>query len=82
LYQYALKLRRHLLGDKHPDVATSLNNLTLLYYFQGRYAEAESLLQQALEIFEQRLGVNHPNTVTVRENLANLRQQLASDTRD
>ncbi|MEH2103747.1 MAG: tetratricopeptide repeat protein [Nostoc sp.] len=31
---------------------------------------------QALDIFEQWLGANHPNTVTVRENLAYLRDRL------
>jgi len=33
LYQQALALRQKLLGDDHPDVAASLNNLALLYYF-------------------------------------------------
>ena len=82
LYLQALELWRRLLGDEHPDVAKSLNKLAGLYDSQGRYAEAEPLFQQALEICEQRLGVNHPHTVTVRESLASLRQELASDTRD
>ncbi|MFN3920758.1 MAG: tetratricopeptide repeat protein, partial [Methylohalobius sp.] len=30
-------------GPNHPDVATSLNNLALLYYAQGQYALAEPL---------------------------------------
>jgi tetratricopeptide (TPR) repeat protein len=67
------------LGEEHPDVATSLNNLAALYCSQGRYSEAELLYQQALEIRERRLGVNHPKTVIVRENLANLRAQLAPE---
>nr|WP_258169799.1 tetratricopeptide repeat protein [Nostoc sp. 'Peltigera membranacea cyanobiont' N6] len=39
---------------------------------QGRYSEAEPLYMQALDILEPRLGANHPNTVTVRGNLAYL----------
>ena len=35
--------------------ATSLNNLALLYYTQGRYAEAEPLYQRALAIREMAL---------------------------
>ncbi len=31
LYQQALEMRRQLLGQQHPSVATSLNNLALLY---------------------------------------------------
>ncbi|MBN4006517.1 MAG: tetratricopeptide repeat protein [Nostoc sp. LPT] len=54
-------------------MASSLNNLAYLYYYQSRYSQAEPLYIQALEIFEQRLGANHLNTVTVRKNLAYLR---------
>ena len=56
-----LALRQKLLGDDHPDVATSFNNLALLYDSQGKYSEAEPLYIQALNILEQRLGVDHPN---------------------
>ena len=73
LYQQALALRQKLLGDDHPDVASSLNNLAGLYKSQGRYNEAEPLYQQALNILEQRLGVNHPHTIIVRGNLEYLR---------
>ncbi|MBN3962579.1 MAG: tetratricopeptide repeat protein [Nostoc sp. NMS8] len=48
-----------------------------LYYLQGRYTEAEPLYLQALEIFEERLEVNHPYAVKCRENLANLRDRLS-----
>ncbi|AKV68532.1 tetratricopeptide repeat protein [Microcystis panniformis] len=68
-------MKKRLLEDNHPDVAQSLNNLAHLYYFQGRYTEAEPLYLQALAIAEQALGENHPTTVTIRENLQRLRQQ-------
>ncbi|MEA5568403.1 tetratricopeptide repeat protein, partial [Anabaena sp. UHCC 0399] len=60
----------------HPHVATSLIYLALLYDSQGLYQRAEFLYSQALNIFERSLGSNHPNTVRVRENLANLRDSL------
>jgi tetratricopeptide (TPR) repeat protein len=44
-----------------------------LYYSQGKYNEAEPLYQQALNICEQRLGVYHPHTIIVRDNLERLR---------
>jgi predicted RNase H-like HicB family nuclease len=62
LYLQALELRKRLLGDNHPAVATSLNNLALLYNSQGKYAEAEALSQQALTVYQQTLGNQHPNT--------------------
>jgi tetratricopeptide (TPR) repeat protein len=44
----------------------------LLYYHQGRYEEAEPLLQRALDIVEKVRGPEHPNTATSLNNLAEL----------
>ncbi|MEH1824147.1 MAG: tetratricopeptide repeat protein [Nostoc sp.] len=79
LFIQALALRRKLLAEEHPDVAQSFNNLGLLYYSQGIYSQAEPLFIQALDIFERGLGANHPNTVTVRKNLAYLRDRLSQN---
>jgi tetratricopeptide (TPR) repeat protein len=76
LLAQALELRKRLLGEDHPDVATSLNNLALLYESQGRYDQAEPLYLQALNICERRLGLDHPHTVTVRKNLEALRAAI------
>jgi len=46
-----------------------------LYYSQGKYNEAEPLYKQALNICEQRLGVDHPNTITVCDNFELLRNR-------
>ncbi|MEQ9548660.1 MAG: tetratricopeptide repeat protein [Coleofasciculus sp. G3-WIS-01] len=72
----ALALYKRLLGKNHPDVATSLHNLALLYSSQGRYEKAESLYLEALAIVDRTLGSNHPHTVTFRENLQLLRDRL------
>jgi len=74
LYIQALAMTKRLLGDEHPSVATSLNNLAFLYNSQGRYSDAEPLYIQALEIAEKQLGENHPNTITIGENLEYLRR--------
>jgi tetratricopeptide (TPR) repeat protein len=58
------------LGADHPDVATSLNNLALLYQVQGNYAEAASFYQRALAILEQTLGTEHPLVAANLNNLA------------
>ncbi|NEO11249.1 MULTISPECIES: tetratricopeptide repeat protein [unclassified Moorena] len=72
----ALEMKKQLLGGDHPHVAESLNNLAALYYAQGKYHEAEPLYVQALEIAERKLGSNHPKTVTFRDNLENVRDNL------
>ncbi len=43
-------------GPNDPRLATTLNNLALLYKAQGNYAEAEPLYQRALRINEKGLG--------------------------
>jgi Tetratricopeptide repeat len=60
-------LKRDFLRGEHPDTALILNNLAGLYVRQGRDEEAEPLYVQALRIFEQRLGKEHPDTLMVRE---------------
>ena len=61
LYRQALRDQKKVLGEKHPDYATSLNNLALLYKDMGDYAKAEPLYRQALEIRKQALGEKHPD---------------------
>jgi tetratricopeptide (TPR) repeat protein len=58
------------LGEEHPDVALSLNNLALLYSAQGRYTEAEPLYLQALELRKRLLGEEHPHVALSLNNLA------------
>ena len=48
LYKRSLAIREKALGPNHPDVATSLNNMGLLYERRGQYAEAEPLYKRAL----------------------------------
>ncbi|BAY16258.1 hypothetical protein NIES21_20830 [Anabaenopsis circularis NIES-21] len=79
LYLQALALTRKLLGEEHPDVAQSLNNLAALYTSQGKYSKAESIYLQAINILERQLELNPSLSVTLLENLADLRDRLSSE---
>jgi tetratricopeptide (TPR) repeat protein len=70
LYKKALELLQRLLGEEHPDVATSYNNLAGLYKSQGRYSEAEPLYKKTLELRQRLLGEEHPDVATSYNNLA------------
>ncbi len=37
LYLEALNISKKILGDEHPDTASSYNNLAILYKAQGEY---------------------------------------------
>jgi tetratricopeptide (TPR) repeat protein len=54
------------------ELLKSLESLSLLYYKQGRYLEAEPLLQKVLILKQQLLGQDHPDVATSLNNLAEL----------
>ena len=55
-------------------MATSLNNLALLFQAQGRYETAVPLFKRALAIYEKALGPDNPSVATGLNNLAGLFQ--------
>jgi tetratricopeptide (TPR) repeat protein len=69
-FEQSLKILERKLGKNHPDVATALNNLALLYYSRGNYDAAEPLYQRSLAIDEHTLGIDHPGVATDLNNLA------------
>lgn len=64
----AVELKRSLSGAHHSDVAVTLNNLALLWKKAGKYSRAAALYDEALNIFRQSLGDDHPKTITCGEN--------------
>ena len=58
------------LGPDHPNVASSLNNLAVLYQSQRRYSDAEPLFKRSLAIKKNALGPDHPDVVLSLNNLA------------
>jgi tetratricopeptide (TPR) repeat protein len=58
------------LGEEHPDVATSLNNLAALLNAQGKYDESILLFTRSLEIKRKVLGEEDPDVATSLNNLA------------
>ena len=43
-------------AEDHPDVATCLNNLAVVYELQGRFRGAEALYRSGLAILEDPIG--------------------------
>lgn len=70
----ALAIREKTLGENHPAVAATLNNLAVLYGKRGKYKDAEPLCKRALEIREKVLGSEHPDVAKQLNNLALLCQ--------
>ena len=66
-------------GDDHPKVAIRLNNLAALLQATNRLAEAVPLLQDALRIFHDSLGPDHPDAVGVLGNLDALLAEMRGE---
>jgi Tetratricopeptide repeat len=62
------------LGKDHPDVAVWYHNLAVVLKDQRKYDQAEPLFRRAMEIFQSKLGSDHPNTIAARENYDGLQQ--------
>ena len=69
MYRRALAIQENALGENHPDVAKSLNNLAMLLEDQGKLAEAEAMSRRALAIAKTALGEDHPSVASSRGNL-------------
>ncbi len=70
LWEKVLAWREKVQGHDHPDTATSLTNLGLLYVKERAFARAEPLLARALAIRTRILGPDHPLTALSLNNLA------------
>ncbi len=68
----AFDIRVNALGDEHPDVGTSLNNLALLYNQMGKYSEALTLCMRALNIYENVLMYKNSDVATTLTNIAKI----------
>ena len=58
------------LGDSHPFIASTLNNIASLYRSQKKYEQAEAFYQKALSMRKDLLGDRHPDVATSLNNLA------------
>jgi tetratricopeptide (TPR) repeat protein len=57
-------------GSDDLRLATSLNSLAGLYFYQEKYVAAEPLYKRALPILEKGLGVNHSEVIATAHHLA------------
>ena len=74
LARAALDVRRQFLGERHPDVAESMNTLAMALYFQhGVTDEVDRLFTDALDILRDQ-GDDFPRTPWVMGNLGAIRR--------
>ena len=58
-------MRKRLLGAKHLNTLTSMEDLANIYSYQGKLNQAEQLQVQALYIRKKLLGAEHPHALAL-----------------
>ncbi len=62
-------MQRAVLGDRHPDLVNTMNNLAFLYYDEGRVTDAIAMLRDAHTLARTALGEDHPDVGAIATNL-------------
>ncbi len=65
----SLMIREAVLPSNHPSLATSYNNLGMVYFSMGEYKKSEEYYIKFLTIAEAVLPSNHPDLATSYNNL-------------
>ena len=58
-----METRKRVLKEEHPDTLSSMNNLAVTYWNQGRRNEATELMKEVVDLRTKTIGVNHPDTI-------------------
>ena len=69
-HRQCLSIRTKLLGPKHPDTLTSMNEVAVALSCQGDYAGAEKIHREEFELRREVSGEKHPHTLASMNNIA------------
>jgi tetratricopeptide (TPR) repeat protein len=69
IYKKSINIYEKTLSSNHPDLATSYNNIGMLYHSIGEYSEALPYHEKALAIRQQSLTPNHSDLATSYNNI-------------
>jgi NAD-dependent SIR2 family protein deacetylase len=72
-HEKALEIELEILGENHPDTATSYNNLGSAWHSRGDYDKAIEYYEKALEILKSIFPDGHPNIDVVSKNLESIK---------
>ena len=69
-YNKALDIRKQVLGENHPDTATSYNNIGAVYLRKGDYDAALENYNKAKVVLEQILPNTHPYILSIKRSIS------------
>jgi serine/threonine protein kinase/Tfp pilus assembly protein PilF len=68
----ALALAQDVLGDEHPDIAVTMNQLAYVYHRENKLAESERYARASLAMSQRFYGKQHPDVAIALGHLAGL----------
>ncbi|MBU7013354.1 MAG: tetratricopeptide repeat protein [Theionarchaea archaeon] len=78
-YEKALAIDREVYGEKHPSVATRLNNLGSAWKSLGDSRKMVECFEKAHRTFHEILGPDHPYTLSTKRSLHYLKHSSSSN---
>jgi CHAT domain-containing protein/tetratricopeptide (TPR) repeat protein len=75
-YERVLRIRKMALGEKHRNVADSMNDLANALHYEGKLTEARVLYEQARSIDTELLGEEHADVANMTNNIAYLLSEI------
>ena len=78
LHEKALLIRKTILGEDHASIATSFNNVALVYDSMGEYSQANEYCKKALVIREKISGEDHADEAISSNNAVSQRTSRKS----
>ncbi len=74
MLEQSLHVFERTVGSKHPDAASAMYTMSVLYHNLGEFGKAEELGLEAEDIYSKTLGLNHQETKKARVNLSIIRK--------
>ncbi len=69
LHEQTLQIKRRVMPENHPDIATSCLNISVCCTRMGHVPRALEMAREALRIYQATLPPSHPHVRTAQDNL-------------
>ena len=76
MQESALEFQRRVLPPRHPNIATSLYNISLSYERAGNMARAVECAREALSIWQAALPPSHPHVTFAAKKVRRLESRI------
>ncbi|CAF4836413.1 unnamed protein product, partial [Rotaria sp. Silwood2] len=77
-YEYALKIKTKSLPSKHSSLASTLENIGLVYEQKKTYKKALEYYEKAADIFRETFSSNHSHVIDIEQSIKRIKSIVGS----